>query len=69
MLWDQVAQWLDQHGQVTNREVRQLTGLEDSVRVSRLLQTWVEQGWLVPRGLSKRDRHYVRPSPPEPSLF
>jgi ATP-dependent DNA helicase RecG len=68
-LWDQVEQWLDQQGQVTNQEVRQLTGIQDRVRVSRLLQSWVERGWLAPRGTGKRNRHYVRPAAQDPSLF
>jgi ATP-dependent DNA helicase RecG len=69
LLWDQVEQWMDQHGKVTNQEVRQLTGIQDSVRVSRLLQTWVERGWLVARGTGKRNRHYMRPTTKEPSRF
>lgn len=68
-LWDQVEQWLDKHGKLTNHDVRQVTGIQDSVRVSRLLQSWVERGWLVARGTGKRDRHYVRPVTKEPSLF
>ncbi|MBI4551628.1 MAG: putative DNA binding domain-containing protein [Candidatus Latescibacteria bacterium] len=68
-LWDQVAQWLDHYGTVTNHDVRQLTGIEDRVRVSRLLHSWVERGLLVSRGTGKRDRHYMRPADAQPSLF
>jgi len=68
-LWDQVQQWLDKHGKVTNKDVRLLTGIQDTLRVSRLLQSWVEGGRLIPRGAGKRDRHYVRPAIQERALF
>jgi len=68
-LWEHVSRWLEEHGRITNREFRQLTGEQDSVRASRLLQSLVERGLIVPRGRGKRDRHYVSPTVERTSLF
>lgn len=67
--WDQVELWLAEHDSVTNQDVRRETGIEDTVRVSRLLRDWVHQGKLEARGTSKRHRHYVLPVLRQPTLF
>ena len=61
-VWEQLSRWLEKYGRITNRDFRQLTGEQDSVRASRALQTLVERGVLEPRGRGKRDRYYVSPT-------
>ena len=45
--WDQVADFIQRHGVIGNREVRELLRSDDPVRASRLLRAWVTRGLLV----------------------
>jgi ATP-dependent DNA helicase RecG len=61
--WDQVAALLDSHSTITNTQVRELLGTEDTLRVSKLLRGWVEIGLLEvanPEG-AKQNRRYRKP--------
>jgi ATP-dependent DNA helicase RecG len=71
-IWDQVSAYLDKHGTIGNVEIRKILRTDDTVGVSRLLKSWVENGLLSivdPAG-GKKQRRYRRPdAPPEPTLF
>lgn len=45
-VWEQVSDFVDKHGAIGNKEVRQILGTEDTLRASRLLKEWVEHGFL-----------------------
>lgn len=42
--WDTVRNYLGDHHKINNRTVRQITGLADSSKVSRMLKAWIKQG-------------------------
>jgi len=67
--WDQVEAWLLEHGRITNQVVRRISGIEDTVRVSRMLRSWVDEGKREAFGTSKRQRHYVLPADQQSTLF
>lgn len=71
-LWEQVSDYIDQHGSIGNAEVRELVGSQDVLAASKQLRKWVTRGQLVvlnPDG-AKRFRRYTKPeSPPSASLF
>ena len=46
-LWEQVSQYVDQHGSIGNAEVRQLMGTENVLSVSKVIREWVDRGLLV----------------------
>ena len=59
--WDEVSDWLDRHGRIANADVVRIAGV-DTLRASKLLAGWREQGLLVPLpGLAKRNMAYARP--------
>lgn len=45
-IWEQVSDYLDKHGEIGNAEVRQLMQSEDTLRASKMLKGWVDQGLL-----------------------
>lgn len=58
--WDQISDWLDRHGSIANADVVRIAGL-DTLKASKLLTTWREQGLLEPLpGRGKRNMAYVR---------
>lgn len=61
--WQQVDHYLDQHGSISNAEVRQILGTDDPVRASRQLKEWVDLGLLVVANpeSAKRFRRYTKP--------
>ncbi|MCL4514265.1 MAG: hypothetical protein M1379_01510 [Firmicutes bacterium] len=59
--WDQIDALLETQGLVTNKDVREITGIEDSVQVSRLLKALEERKLIEPRGAGKKNRYYVKP--------
>ena len=65
-IWDQVATYLDEHGEIGNAEVRRLLLSDNPVRASKLLRSWVELGLLilVDPEASKKNRRYCRPGKP-----
>lgn len=69
--WDTVSKYLDKKFKITNKELRQITGIADTLRASRLLKTWTRQGLLEEgKGVSKKLKYYHKPGVKlEPSLF
>lgn len=39
--WDIVSKYLDENYRITNRQARGITGIEDTIRMSRFLRLWV----------------------------
>jgi ATP-dependent DNA helicase RecG len=62
-LWEQVSQYVDQHGSIGNAEVRQLMGTENVLSVSKLIRDWVDRGLLVVANpqAGTRVRRYAKP--------
>lgn len=69
--WDIVSNYLDKNFRITNREARKITGIKDTLKVSRLLKSWVDKGLLEHvGGRAKRVVYYKKPgSEPSFSLF
>lgn len=67
--WDTVSKYLDQHGTVTNKEIRGITGIGDTLQVSRLLNDWVGKGLLERQGGKTRGAYYVKTGQSILSLF
>jgi len=60
--WDEVSDWLDRHGSIANADVVRISRT-DTLRASKLLATWREQGLLVPLpGRGKRNMAYAKPT-------
>jgi ATP-dependent DNA helicase RecG len=60
--WDEVSDWLDRHGSVTNADLVKISRL-DTLKASKLLTSWRDQGLLVPiPGRGKRNMAYSKPS-------
>lgn len=45
--WDTVNKYLDEHLKITNAEARRITGVTDTVKMSRILKVWVNQKLLT----------------------
>lgn len=61
--WEQVSDWMDRNGAIGNRDLCEITGL-DTLKASKLLARWVEQGLLEPTdSTGKRNRRYLKPVP------
>jgi ATP-dependent DNA helicase RecG len=59
--WDEVSDWLDRHGSIANADVVRIARV-DTLRASKLLVGWREQGLLVPLpGRAKRNMAYAKP--------
>jgi ATP-dependent DNA helicase RecG len=44
--WDTVSKFLDENFRITNKEARDITGISDTIKMSRLLKLWVDKGLL-----------------------
>lgn len=70
--WDQVNDFIDENGSISNSEVRKIMGNRDVLGASKQLRAWVQKGLLVianPKA-AKQYRRYTKPStPPEAPLF
>lgn len=44
--WDIVSKYIDEKFKITNKEAREITGIEDTIKMSRLLKLWVAKGLL-----------------------
>jgi len=70
--WEQVSQYIDQHRSIANTDVRRILGIDDSLRATRKLREWVDQGLLIvanPKA-GKKFRRYTKPHlPPEDALI
>lgn len=71
-VWEQVSDYIDQHGWIANSHVREILRTDDTLKASKLLKEWVEKGLLVvdnPQAGTKA-RKYTKPdSSPVQSLF
>jgi len=62
-IWEQVSDWIDRNGPLANSDLCQIAGV-DTLKASRMLKRWVEQGVLL-RDDSAGKRHtvYRKPDP------
>lgn len=68
--WDMVSKYLDENYRITNQIAREITGIHDILKTSRLLHGWVEKGLLEKIGKAKKDSYYRKPGQEAPkSLF
>jgi len=58
--WDTVNKYLDKHYRITNSEARRITGAGDTLRMSRLLKSWVTKGLLEKMGTGFKGNIYYR---------
>lgn len=60
-VWEQVSDWMDRNGPISNGELCAIAGL-DTLKASKLLKRWVEQGLLTPDPTKgKRNMVYLKP--------
>ena len=59
-IWEQVSDWIDRNGSISNRELRRITGIE-TLKASKMLKKWVDADMLVPdTSKGKRGTRYMR---------
>lgn len=60
--WDEVSDWLDRNGAISNADVVRISKL-DTLKASKLLTSWRDQGLLEPvPGRGKRNMAYSKPN-------
>ncbi len=59
--WDTVSKYLDENYRIINKKAREITGVTDVLKMSRLLRGWVEKGLLEKIGKAKKDSSYRKP--------
>ncbi len=59
--WDTVSKYLDENYRIINKKAREITGVDDVLKMSRLLHGWVEKGLLEKIGKAKKDCYYRKP--------
>jgi ATP-dependent DNA helicase RecG len=60
--WDEVSDWLDRKGSISNADVVRIAKL-DTLKASKLLTSWRDQGLLEPvTGRAKRNMAYSKPN-------
>lgn len=68
--WDTVNKYLDEHYRISNHEARRITGVNDTLKMSRLLKSWVEKDLLEKvGGQVKKLAYYVKPGQEVPSTL
>lgn len=55
--WDTVSQYLDKNIFVTNRTAKKITGIADTLKMSKLLRKWTKQGLLQKTGEKKNTKY------------
>jgi len=58
--WDTVSKFIDENYRISNNEARRITGINDTLKMSRLLKTWVSKGLLEKVGIGFRGNMYYR---------
>ncbi len=58
--WDTVSKYLDENYRITNGEARKITGINDTLKMSRLLKTWVDKGLLEKVGQKAKKVTYYK---------
>lgn len=62
-VWEQVSDWIDRNGPLSNGALCKITGI-DTLKASKMLKRWVEQGVLVRDDSGgKRNTVYRKPQP------
>lgn len=61
--WDTVSKYIEQHQSITNEEARRITGVADTLKMSRLLGSWVSKGLLERHGQKKKARYFAKSGP------
>ena len=60
--WDEVSDWLDRNGSISNADLVRISNL-DTLKASKLLTSWRDQGLLDPvPGRGKRNMAYSKPT-------
>jgi ATP-dependent DNA helicase RecG len=60
--WDTINQYLSANYRITNNKAREITGVKDTLKMSRLLKGWVDKGLLEKvGGKSKKVTYYIKP--------
>lgn len=70
-VWDEVNDWIDRHGAIQNAKLCEIAKI-DTLKSSKLLTTWREQGLLVALpNRAKKNMAYTKPTrtDEQPSLF
>lgn len=67
--WDTVSKYLDEHYRITNKEARNITGIQDTLKMSRFLKSWVDKGLLEKAGVGKKTIFYLKPGQEIPSVL
>lgn len=61
-IWDEVNDWIDRNGPIANGDLCRIGGM-DTLKASKLLRAWVEQGLLEPLAdRAKRNMAYIKPA-------
>lgn len=63
--WDTISLYLNQNARIDNKTAREITGITDTLYMSRLFSQWLDQGLLIKKGESKKGTYYVKPSEEE----
>lgn len=58
--WDTISNYLDQNTEITNEKAREITGIQDTLKMSRYLANWTEQGLLEKHGIAKKSSSYAK---------
>ena len=59
-VWEQVSDWIDRNGSISNRELCRIAGIE-TLKASKMLKKWVDADMLVPdTSKGKRGTKYMR---------
>jgi ATP-dependent DNA helicase RecG len=67
--WDTVSKYLDENYRIFNKKAREITGVDDILKMSRLLHSWVEKGLLEKIGKAKKDSYYRKPGQEVPRVL
>lgn len=67
--WDTVSKYLDEHYRVTNAQARGITNITDTLKMSRMLNAWVDKKLLEKMSKSKKDTYYRKPGQDIPKIL
>lgn len=66
--WDTVSQYLDKFPSISNQEARKITGIHDTIKMSRLLKLWVKQGLLEKQETGSKKETLYNKSGSKPTI-
>jgi len=67
--WDIVSNFLDKNGKISNKEARKITGIQDTIKMSRMLKEWKEKGLLEKKGEGTSGVYYIKTGYDVPTDF